>query len=183
VFVVQHDRRGTAHALAQAEPVLRGSEEDLVVVNGDMPLVSAASLARLAAARAEAGTYGALLVVRDPAGDLAGLGRVLVDGADRVTRMVEARDLADHPEIPTPELVNVGAYLFGGGAPSPLWDALRAVGSDNAQGELYLTDVVGILASRGLAMAAVEASDPREALGINTPEDLARVEAALGAST
>jgi bifunctional UDP-N-acetylglucosamine pyrophosphorylase/glucosamine-1-phosphate N-acetyltransferase len=179
-FAVQTERRGTAHALLQAEPALHDFEGPLLVVNGDMPLISASSVRRLLQAAGEAGNHGALLVTRDPAGELASLGRVAVDAASRVERMVEARDL--RPGESPPEHENAGANVFGGGRPAPVWEALAAVRPDNAQGELYLTDVVGILAARGLPMAAVEAAHPREALGINTPEDVARVEAALGAA-
>lgn len=183
-FAVQHDRRGTAHALAHAEPALHGFQGDIVVVNGDMPLISPGSLAKLREERRTRGAFGALLVAPDPDGALPGLGRVATDDRGLVSAMVEARDLAARPAAERPSHVNVGAYLFGpgDGGPSPLWEALAAVGSDNVQGELYLTDVVGILAARGLPMAAVTCA-PVEALGINTPDDLAAVEEALAGTS
>lgn len=177
-FVVQGERLGTAHALRQAEAVLSDHRGAILVVNGDMPLVREGSMRSLVRERAARGLFGALLVARDEAATLPGLGRVFLDDDGCVEAMVEARDLAARPELDRggPALVNVGAYLFGG---PEIWDALRGVGDDNSQGEYYLTDVVAVLRSRGHRCAAVEAEDVSEAMGVNTPEDLARVESEL----
>lgn len=175
-FVTQHDRRGTGHAFMQAEPALAAHRGAMLVVNGDMPLVSSASLRSLLAARQRTGAYGALLVAR---ASLPGLGRVFVDASGHVERMIEARDLAANPDWDRPDaapLVNVGAYLFG---PTHVWDALRHVGHDNAQGEYYLPDVVEILRAADHRCAIAHAASPREALGVNTRDELAAVEAEL----
>lgn len=188
-FVVQSERLGTAHALAQAEPILRDETGPFLVVHGDMPLMKSASLRALLSASETASSYAALLVARPAPGDtdaFAGLGRVVVkEGV--VREMVEARDLpsrrdallAIDPDLDRAPTINIGAYLFGGTrAPGQPWRALGRVGSGNAQGEHYLPDAIGILAAEGLATVAVPGG-AEEGLGVNTPADLARVEAIL----
>lgn len=186
-FVTQAERLGTAHALRQAEDTLRGTKDAVLVVHGDMPLMSAASLQALERARDRAGAYAALLATESQGVDLAGLGRVFVSEDFIVERIVEAKDLAQHTGHPSrgPSLVNVGGYLFGGGqapglrGPGPLFRALAEVRDANAQKEYYLPDVIALLAARGLHTLAVTAADAREALGVNTPEELHRVEQTL----
>lgn len=177
-FAVQEERLGTGHAARQAERLLADVRGAILFVHGDMPLLAAASIRTLAEARAGAGCHGALLVAKAAGQAYAGLGRVFVDGDGFVTRLLEARDLAAHPEWGGSELSNVGAYLF---ASDGLWAALSRVGRDNAQREHYLPDVVGILRAEGKRCIAVY-GEATEALGVNTPEELAQVEQALHAA-
>ena len=175
-YVVQHDRLGTGHAVLQAKEAV--GDAPFFVLNGDMPLLRAASLSALQTQRRAADAYAALLVAEDEAGRLPTLGRVFVREDETIERMIEARDLKAHPEWerPGPRLVNVGAYLF---EPGPIWSVLEALGTDNAQGEYYLTDVVAMLSDRGHRTLAVRAVDPDEAMGANTPAELQALDDAL----
>jgi bifunctional UDP-N-acetylglucosamine pyrophosphorylase/glucosamine-1-phosphate N-acetyltransferase len=164
-WVLQADQRGTGHALAQAEPHVKG-DALLLVLSGDVPLVTPRTLERLAAAV----TWGSMAVADlDEPGSL---GRVI--GEASLERIVEAADAT--PGELAVERVNAGLYAL----PAPaIFDLLRAVGTDNAQGEIYLTDAVTAAASAGQPVALVVLDDPAEALGVNTRAELARVHRVL----
>ncbi len=176
VWVTQEQQLGTGHALAQAEPHLVGEagtteEVTLLVLNGDVPGVRASTLNGLAEA-AERG-WGAMAAAElDEPGRL---GRVLADG-HRLERIVEAADAS--PEQLEIRLINAGLYAMP--APS-VFDYLRQLSTDNAQGELYLTDALGSAAasaeSGGVEVVRLEDAD--EALGINDRRDLAKVHRVL----
>lgn len=164
-WVLQTEQRGTGHALAQAEPHVPG-DALLLVLSGDVPLVSPLTLQQLAAG-AEAG-WGAMAVaeLEEP----GSLGRVLPDGYGALRRIVEASDAS--PEELAVKRVNAGIYAL----PAPeIFDYLRRVRSDNAQGELYLTDAVTAAAADHRLVLLVPLPDPSEALGVNTRAELARV--------
>ncbi|HET9050697.1 MAG TPA: bifunctional UDP-N-acetylglucosamine diphosphorylase/glucosamine-1-phosphate N-acetyltransferase GlmU [Candidatus Dormibacteraeota bacterium] len=167
ILVPQPVARGTADALRSVPERLRGRGR-VLVLSGDVPLVRPATLARLLDAHEETGAACTLLVV-DPA-DPTGLGRVELDGEGRAVRVVEERDLP--AGAPPARLCNAGVYVFDAAG---LWPALDGVGSDNAQGELYLTDVVAALAPA----TVVVAEDAREALGVNDRRQLAAAEAVV----
>jgi bifunctional UDP-N-acetylglucosamine pyrophosphorylase/glucosamine-1-phosphate N-acetyltransferase len=170
--VYQHQQLGTAHALLQAAPVLGNFPGAILVVCGDTPLVTSSTLARLAAAHAEMGVRATILtaILEDP----TGYGRVIRDGEGRVQRIVEQRD-ATPRELAVKE-INTGIYCFS--APG-LFDALSAIKSENAQGEYYLTDIIGQLVQQGEPVAALKVENPREVEGINDRRQLARMEAYL----
>jgi bifunctional UDP-N-acetylglucosamine pyrophosphorylase/glucosamine-1-phosphate N-acetyltransferase len=170
----QSPQLGTGHAVMCARPQFPSDDSPtpILVVCGDMPLLKAESFRRVAALRAEADAACAMLTVAVP--PESSFGRVVRDDSGKVLRIVEVKD-ATEEERRIPE-GNPSVYVF---RPDALWSALEAVGNDNAQGEYYLTDVIGILIARGETVAAVRSDDPGEAIGVNTPEDLARVEAAL----
>ena len=163
-FVEQAEQLGTGHALAQVEPHLDG-DSLLLVLSGDVPLVTAATMDALFAA-AEAG-WGSMAVAElDEPGSL---GRVLAQqGA--LERIVEASDAS--PEELRCRLINAGLYAL----PSPaIFDFLRRLGNDNAKGEYYLTDALGAAAADGRSLRLVTLDDPSEAFGINNRKDQARV--------
>lgn len=170
-FVVQEERRGTGHALAQTEPAI-DEEARVVVLSGDVPLVTAATLETLLAAAADG--WGALAVAR--VGEPGSLGRVLArpDDPEALDRIVEAAD-AD-PAVLALDTINAGIYVL----PAPaIFAELAALTSDNAQGELYLTDAVSAAAARGEAVRLVHLEDADEALGVNDRADLVRVRRAF----
>jgi len=167
--VVQQDRLGTGHAALQAAPLLDGFSGDAAVLYADNPLIRRETIEHLLAARAEADV--ALLAMR-PA-DPGRYGRVVLDGANRVARIVEYADAT--PEERAEPLCNAGV-ICADAAHLLRW--LRAVGNDNAKGEYYLTDVVGLAVGEGCAAVAVEA-DEAELRGINTRAELAEAEAAM----
>jgi bifunctional UDP-N-acetylglucosamine pyrophosphorylase/glucosamine-1-phosphate N-acetyltransferase len=145
----------------------------VLVLNGDVPLVTAQALDRLLAAHRESGAAAtvATMTLDDP----SGYGRVVRGANGSVERIVETK----HPGDATPEQqaiqeVNGGVYAFEAGA---LAGALERLSTDNAQGELYLTDVVALLAGDGRPVHAERLDDPTLLLGVNDRAELARVRA------
>ena len=166
-FVRQEPQLGTAHALRQAEPALAGQSGTLVLLAGDVPLLAMATLGRLVALhqRAAAAATVVTAVVDQP----YGYGRIVRDDG-RIVRIVEQRDAS--PEERHIREINSGIYAFDLG---PLWDSLRAVASRNAQGEYYLTDLIGIYRGHGLPVETMTIPNAAEARGINSRSELAEV--------
>ena len=166
-FIRQDPQRGTGHATQSARKVFAAHpERTLLVLNGDLPLLRAETLARLAAEHARSRAAATLLSVI--LGDGAEYGRVLRDERGGVRAIVEARDATG--AVRAVREINGGVYAF---AVPPLVEALGALQPKNAQGEYYLTDVVGLLHAKGQPVAAMAADDPDEALGVNTMAELA----------
>jgi bifunctional UDP-N-acetylglucosamine pyrophosphorylase/glucosamine-1-phosphate N-acetyltransferase len=169
---VQQQPLGTGDAVAAALPAL-GDEGTVLVVNGDMPLITAEAIAGLLAAHEQANAAATLatMVLEDP----SGYGRV-VRGADGgVERVVETKVAGDAtPEELAIDEVNAGLYAFEIAA---LRDALGGVQAANAQGELYLPDVVLPMRAAGAGVQAFVLADPDLALGVNDRVDLAEVTA------
>jgi bifunctional UDP-N-acetylglucosamine pyrophosphorylase/glucosamine-1-phosphate N-acetyltransferase len=169
-FAVQAEQNGTAHAVLAARRALRGVAGPIAILSGDTPLLESTTLRRVVAARARARAPLAFgtMVLPEP----RGYGRVLRDDRGRPARVVEERD-ASPEERAVPE-VNAGLYCAEAAF---LWRALGRIGSANAQGEFYLTDLVA-LAARRAPPVAVEVA-PRQAAGVNDREELARAGRAL----
>ena len=164
-WVLQAPRLGTGHAVAQALPQVSASATVLVLL-ADVPLVREPTLAKCV----DQGRRGlALVSAQVPKPD--GLGaRILRDG-ERVVGIVEEKD-ASPDQLAIAE-VNSGMLAAPSGL---LGELLRAVTPDNAQGEYYLTDVAALATARGLAIEAVCAEEPEEALGVNDRTQLAHLE-------
>jgi bifunctional UDP-N-acetylglucosamine pyrophosphorylase/glucosamine-1-phosphate N-acetyltransferase len=166
-FAIQAEQRGTGHAVQVALPKLGDFTGDVLVLYGDTPLLRAETLARMQAKRRETGAALVILTSPEP---LPGL---VVRGADgRVERIVEKTDAT--PAELTIREGNTGVYLCDGAF---LASAVAQLEPKNAQGELYLTDVVPIARKRGLAVEAILLDDADEALGVNTRAELARASA------
>ena len=163
--VVQEPQNGTGHAVRVALQGLDDLEGTVVVLLGDTPLLTAASLHALVTAHEEAGASTTLLssVVDDP----TGYGRVVRDDDGAVLRVTEHKD-ADAAVRAVREIAT-GVYAFSAAA---LRDALGRLSTDNAQGEEYLTDVVGLHREAGLRLAAVQAP-AHETGGVNDRAQLA----------
>jgi bifunctional UDP-N-acetylglucosamine pyrophosphorylase/glucosamine-1-phosphate N-acetyltransferase len=173
VWVRQEEQLGTGHALAQVEPhVAAGTDAGtrLLVLSGDVPLVSPSTLARLAAA-ARSG-WGAMAVAE--LAEPGSLGRVVAGPGGRLARIVEAADAS--PEELEGKSINAGIYALPAAA---VFDRLRALETDNAKGEYYLTDALTAAAADGREVVLVALDDPAEALGVNDRRDLARVHQVL----
>jgi len=170
VCVVQQERRGTAHAALMAAPEFGDGDSEVAVLYADNPLIQPETLRRLLERRA-AGDAGLALLAFRPS-DPSRYGRVMVsDGY--VQRVVEWIDADDQERAET--LCNAGV-LCAASADMLRW--LKAVRADNAKGEYYLTDVVGLARSDGERVVAVEA--PAEELsGINSRAELAAAEAVV----
>lgn len=161
---IQEEQLGTGHATRIALETLDLQDDDVVMVlYGDMPLLTTDLIRDLSALDSQFSARMVTAVLEDP----AGYGRVIRDAAGAVVGVVEERDCTD--EQRSIHEVNAGVYAFRAG---PLIAALGDVSNDNRQGEYYLTDVVGILVSKGDRLQAVNAS-PQEVMGINSQDQLA----------
>jgi bifunctional UDP-N-acetylglucosamine pyrophosphorylase / glucosamine-1-phosphate N-acetyltransferase len=167
--VVQDPPLGTGDAARRGLSALSDQAGPIFVLSGDTPLLSHATLARLASRRAEKSLDLAFLSFRPP--EPGEFGRVVRDARGRVLKIVEAKS-ASAREKRIGE-VNAGVYCFGPGA---LARALEKIRLDALAREYYLTDAVGILAAGKGKVEAVEAEDWREAWGVNTRRDLAAAE-------
>ena len=169
-IAVQPEADGTAGALAAAAGLVQPGEP-VVVLSGDVPLVSAAAIAALVAGHEEAGA--AATVATAELEDPSGYGRVVRAADGSLEKIVETKNPGDATaeEMAIRE-VNSGIYVFD---PDALAAALPQVGSDNAQGERYLPDVLPAIAAAGGKVAVVLSEDPNLLLGVNDRVALARV--------
>lgn len=165
-FALQEPQLGTGHAVLCALPALGALRGPVLILSGDVPLLRPATLRALVTACAGNGAGLALATFTPPAA--TGYGRIVRDDAGRVRAIVEERD-ASPAERAIPEC-NAGVYCADA-------DLLRAelpqIGRANAQGEIYLTDLVARAAERGVTALPVDAD---EVAGVNTPEQLAELE-------
>jgi len=169
VFVTQAEQKGTGHAVQVCTDEIAKSAGAVVVLYGDMPLLSGASLERLCAARGAAPAAAITTIAEKP----RGFGRILRDGA-AFRGVVEEKDASE--EQRAIREVNVGVYCFDR---ATLLDALPRLSNENAQGEYYLTDVLGMVVAGGGVVQTVTLDDPREAIGINTLEHLSEARAGI----
>jgi bifunctional UDP-N-acetylglucosamine pyrophosphorylase/glucosamine-1-phosphate N-acetyltransferase len=170
--VVQPEPDGTGGAVRAAIDVVRESAE-VLVLSGDVPLVSADAISGLIAGHRESGAAATVMtaVLDDP----GAYGRVVRDSGGGVERIVEAKAAGDAtPEELEIKEINAGIYCFSG---ESLAAALGEIDNENAQGEYYLPDVLPALRGRGLGVAAHVAADPAVNMGVNSKADLADVEA------
>jgi bifunctional UDP-N-acetylglucosamine pyrophosphorylase / glucosamine-1-phosphate N-acetyltransferase len=168
---IQRERLGTAHAvLAAREAIVRGAD-DLLVVFGDTPLISAATFARL---RAPLSNGAALAVLGFRAADPTGYGRLVVEGG----RLVAIREQADAtPAERAITLCNAGMMAFDG---RKALEIIEKIGHANAKGEYYLSDAVTVVRDLGLEAVVIETSED-EVRGINTKAQLAEAEQVMQA--
>lgn len=178
-FVEQLHQRGTGDAVAVALTAYddaSGDDDDVLVLPGDTPLLTPATIATLVERHRTSGAACTMLSAR--LDDPTGYGRVLRGKGGRVVGIVEQVDATE--EQRAVDEVNTSMYCFRRSLLAP---ALRRVRPDNAQGELYLTDVIGVLHEAGHPVEAVCVDDPLEAQGVNDRGQLAAAEAALRART
>ena len=159
--VVQQQRNGTADAVNSAREACEGMTGSLFVLSGDCPLIRPETIAGLARSREEADAAVAVLIME--AENPFGYGRIIRDAQGQVECIVEQKDCT--PEQAAVTECNSGFYCFDA---QYLFDALNRVSNENAQGEFYLTDVIGIARADGRSVVALCAEDPEECLGINT---------------
>jgi bifunctional UDP-N-acetylglucosamine pyrophosphorylase / glucosamine-1-phosphate N-acetyltransferase len=169
-FAVQHEQLGTAHAVLAAKPALRGFRGSILILSGDTPLLTRATLESVLAARERAGA--ALAFATMTLDNPEGYGRVVHAPHGGPALVVEEKD-ATQAERAIQE-VNAGLYCADA---EFLWRTLAKVGSKNAQREFYLTDLVA-LAAEGPGAVAAKVS-PFEAAGINDQEELSLATRAL----
>ncbi len=179
VYVEQPEQLGTGHATRMAEPVLHGRSDQVLVTYGDMPLLRAETMRRMAQAQAESGAAVAMLsAIGDPG---SSFGRVVRNKAGEVVEIVEvaeARQRRDATKVLAISELNVGVYCFAAGW---LWDQLPALPVRQARNgqEYYLTDMIGLAVQQKQKVVAVTLDDPGEALGAGTRAELVAVEKAF----
>jgi bifunctional UDP-N-acetylglucosamine pyrophosphorylase / glucosamine-1-phosphate N-acetyltransferase len=171
---LQHSARGTGDAVLAARERLAGFDGDVLVMNADHPLVDAGTLQALIDAHRAAGADATVMTFARTETIGGDFGRVVADADGAVERIVEVRD-ASPQELDIAD-VNAGYYVFRA---ELLWSALDRVTSDNNQGELYVTDVPGILAADGGRVRAYRHPDPLVAKGVNSRVDLAEADRLL----
>jgi bifunctional UDP-N-acetylglucosamine pyrophosphorylase/glucosamine-1-phosphate N-acetyltransferase len=175
-FVEQRVQRGTGDAVSVALTLFDDldADDDILVLPGDAPLMRAETIAKLATEHRVEDAAAAVLtaIVSEP----FGLGRVIRDKDGRVARIVEHAD-ASGEERQIIE-INTSIYCFRRGLLAP---ALRRLSPENAQGEYYLTDAIGVLRDAGHKVIAITADDPAEAIMVNDRVELALAEAELRA--
>jgi bifunctional UDP-N-acetylglucosamine pyrophosphorylase / glucosamine-1-phosphate N-acetyltransferase len=169
-YALQKEQLGTAHAVQQAVPFLQAKEGTTFILYGDVPLLSEETLTALLRYHEEQQAAATVLtaVVPDP----TGYGRIVRSEAGEVLGIVEHKDAT--PSERAIREINTGIYCFDN---QKLLKALAQVKNDNAQGEYYVTDCIGILRQAGEKVAAFEAVDPDETMGVNDRAQLAEAEA------
>jgi bifunctional UDP-N-acetylglucosamine pyrophosphorylase/glucosamine-1-phosphate N-acetyltransferase len=164
--VRQEEQLGTGHAVMCARDALAGHDGSLVVLAGDTPLLDPDTISGLVAMRESSGS--AVTVLTAHMLDPTGYGRIVRDRDGGVARIVEDKDCT--PEERRIAEINTGTYCFD---LDVLFAHLDRLGKANAQGEYYLTDIIGVFKSEGLSVSALVTDDPLETLGINSRLQLA----------
>jgi len=167
--VVQEPQLGTGHALLQAAPPLRGQSGTVVLLYGDVPMLSAETISRLVAHHHA--TKAAATVITAHLPNPTGLGRIVREHG-KLARIVEERDAT--PGQKTITEFNSGIYAF---ELDGLFDALGRISTANAQGEYYLPDLVGIFRGDGKTVETLVLDDPDELRGVNSRAELALMNA------
>lgn len=170
-YVIQDEPKGTGHAVSCAAPLLQGNVEKVVVLNSDVPLVSHESLEQLLKEQETTNSVISLLTTNFPDFEnwrlgLLSFGRILRDENGVIEEIREYKD-CDEEQKQIKEL-NAGQYCFDA---DWLFENLPLLNTQNVQGELYLTDLIKIALKSGKKVASVSI-EPKQAIGISTPEDL-----------
>ena len=168
-FVTQKEQLGTGHAVRQAESLLSGEEGTTIVVSGDTPLLTHQTIEAML--NHHDGEKAKATVLTAQAPDPAGYGRVVRNENGNVEKIVEHKD-ASPAELNLTE-INTGTYCFDNAA---LFETLKQVSNDNAQGEYYLPDVLEILKNKNEKISAFQAPAFEETIGVNDRVALAQAE-------
>ncbi|MBN1380810.1 MAG: NTP transferase domain-containing protein [Deltaproteobacteria bacterium] len=165
IFVEQRELLGTGHAVMQARDIFDGYEGTILILCGDVPLLSLATTQALIEThrREKAHITVMTVVLQDP----GSYGRIVKDASGAICRIVEAKD-ATEEEKKIGE-INTGIYCV---ECNTLFDAVSQIGNTNVQKEYYLTDIIEIAIQKRLKVQSFLAVEPIEVMGINTPEDL-----------
>ncbi|MDQ2686496.1 MAG: bifunctional UDP-N-acetylglucosamine diphosphorylase/glucosamine-1-phosphate N-acetyltransferase GlmU [Armatimonadota bacterium] len=174
-YVLQAEQRGTGHAVQMAEPLLADWDGPLLVLPGDAPLITAELLHALIATHTQSNAAATLLTATLT--DAGSYGRIVRDGQNGPVRaIVEARDAT--PEQLLISEIGTSIYAFD---PPKLFAALRQVTPQNVQNELYLTDVIALLAAQGERVEALISPDADVVKGVNTRVELVELSHVLQA--
>lgn len=166
-YVLQKQQLGTGHAVMQTEDLLGNLDGQTLIVSGDTPLFRAETFKKLF--EYHEAKHAAATVLTSVAPDPTGYGRIVRNDIGIVEKIVEQKDATrDEQDI---HEINTGVYCFDN---KQLFDSLKLLTNDNAQGEYYLTDVISILKKRGEIVAAYQMADFDESMGVNDRIALAR---------
>jgi bifunctional UDP-N-acetylglucosamine pyrophosphorylase/glucosamine-1-phosphate N-acetyltransferase len=177
-YALQEKLQGTGDAVRVTRGLIEGSADHVLVLNGDQPLVTGAVIRKVADMHLATGatlTLGTVDVddFKGPGATFADFGRIIRKADGSVGRIVEVKD-ASPAELASTE-VNPSIFCFKA---SWLWPRLDALTTDNAQGEYYITALIAKAIADGEPVSTVPV-EPREAIGVNTPEQLALAESIL----
>ena len=168
-FALQEQQLGTGHAVLCALPFLPDDCDDVMILCGDVPLLTPQTARKLIADHQSAGRDLSVLVV--DIDNPTGYGRILRDENGRFERIVEEADATDDQK--TIRTINAGIYCA---KKNFLADALQQVTTNNSPGEFYLTDIIEIGCAQKKVLGVMNGQDPQEVRGINSPEDLVAAE-------
>ena len=166
-YALQAEQLGTGHAVLQAASFLEGKKGTTLVISGDTPLLTTETLNNLF--EYHQGKNASATILTAQAENPTGYGRIIRDHIGIVEKIVEQKDAT--PEEALVQEINTGTYCFDNEA---LFDALSKVGTNNAQGEYYLTDIIEILKEEGNTVAAYQTDDFEESMGVNDRIALAK---------
>ena len=167
IFVEQKPQRGTGHAVLQAKEVLSGYSGKTIILCGDVPLLTTATIKSLIENHIATGAAITVLTTTPP--DATGYGRIIRDADGTIAKIVEERDAtADEKKVGE---INTGIYCAD---TAVLFEVLGKVGNNNDQKEYYLTDIVEIACREGRIVKPHIAPNYIEVMGINTQEELSR---------
>ncbi|KXT75122.1 N-acetylglucosamine-1-phosphate uridyltransferase / Glucosamine-1-phosphate N-acetyltransferase [Streptococcus sp. DD10] len=159
-FVTQTEQLGTGHAVMMAEPILEGLSGQTLVIAGDTPLITGESLKNLVDFHINHKNVATILTAE--ADNPFGYGRIVRNDNAEVLRIVEQKDATDFEK--QIREINTGTYIFDN---ERLFEALKNINTNNAQGEYYITDVIGIFRENGEKVGAYTLKDFDESLGVN----------------
>lgn len=168
--VWQREQLGTGHAVMQAESSLKGFEGGVVIACGDVPLMKPKTFRAMVDGSARENVKAIVVTMR--LDNPFGYGRIIRDESGNIERIVEEKDASD--EIKKITEVNTGTYYFDA---KLLFEGLATVGTDNAQKEYYLPDVIQYIRKEGFVVRAHLLDNALEGAGINSREELQRIEA------
>ena len=171
-YVLQEEQLGTAHAVQQAAQLIGDLEGTTIVVCGDTPLIRSETMQALISHHNTTGAKATILTAN--ADNPTGYGRIIRGEDGQVLRNVEQKDATAEEQKVTE--INTGTYCFDNRA---LFETLKKVRNDNAQGEYYLPDVIGILQSESARVSAFVTEDFSETLGVNDRVVLAEAESVM----
>jgi UDP-N-acetylglucosamine diphosphorylase/glucosamine-1-phosphate N-acetyltransferase len=171
-WVEQNPQLGTGHAVMQAVPLLQGFDGNVLVLSGDVPLLSRGTIEGLIAMHTGRNVAATMLTAGLP--DPTGYGRILRGEQGTVVGIVEHKDATKAQRKITE--INAGIYVFRAGA---LLEGLKHLTQENVQQEYYLTDVFGFFWQEKLQVAAMKTGEPAEIQGINTVAQLEEAQKAM----
>jgi bifunctional UDP-N-acetylglucosamine pyrophosphorylase / glucosamine-1-phosphate N-acetyltransferase len=169
-FVLQEKQLGTGHALMQTQDALSNSLGDVMVLNGDGPLLKTETLARLLEPQK---SHNGMTLITCHVSNPTGLGRIIRDAKDNISNIIEEKDTT--PEQKKITEINPGIYIFD----KTVFDKAKRLGNNNKAGEYYITDLPAHYLQAGSKVGSVLVADETEVLGVNDRKHLAQIDKIL----